>query len=202
MNFEGFKLRSAVFDSKYKLKKETISFDSRNNSNYSFLVFDIGHNALDIVGFFKYGDIILFSGPVENELHQLISGRTQSPSTLARVAYDRRFYLYEEKLDILVNDDEYSFKIDGVGPEAIKLTTQVTYDDIATSDRSLEVLLRNLIEDLYRRKLNDESFLKKVEKDWDDENRYNQKLDEAVSKEEAEKIRKRKELEEFLKKEI
>jgi len=164
---------------------------------YEFIIHDIGHNALDIVAFFKYRKIVSSQGPIENQLNQLIS-KTSNDSVLRRVAFDRKYYLYNENVNVDIYGDDYTFKIDGIGPEAIKITIQITYGEIVTSNNALESILRDLITTIYHDELNDAELIEKINFEWNKEEAEKQKIREEVQREEEIRAQKQKELEEFL----
>ena len=149
MEYEGFRLMSFIFENKYKLEKERFSLSGDSDAVYDFFIDVVGHNALDISTFCRYTEIATLSNQVEKNLHQLISYNAKLASTLASEAADKAYRLYGEKIRINVGDINYIFSIDGVGPKAIKMTCQITYDEIASSDKPLESYLRELINKLY-----------------------------------------------------
>lgn len=197
MDYEAFKLRSVIFDNKFRIERKHVEFDS-GISSYEVLVHDIGHNALDIVGFFKYFQIVSSVGPIEKELHNLIASRTKSASVLQRVAFERRHYIYDEKIHVDIDGEDYIFKIDGIGPQAVKITVQITYDEIANSTKPLESKLRKLINTLYQGPLNNKATLDKINDTWQKEEAHKQKVHEEVLKDEEIRAQKQKELEDFL----
>ena len=197
MDFEAFKLRSVIFDNESRIEKKRVEFEC-GNLTYEFIVLDIGHNALDIVGFFRYFQIVSSIGPIEMQLHNLIASRTNNAEVLKDVAFKRRHHLFDEKIRADVDGQEYFFKIDGIGPQAVKITVQITYDEIANSQKPLEVKLRDLITHLYQGPLNNKVTLEKIEDNWQKEEAHKQKIHEEVLKEEEIKAQKQKELEDFL----
>ena len=144
MDYEAFKIRSVIFDNRFKIDNKSIFFESEN-FNYKFSVMGIGHNALDISTFSRYSNIISSSGPIEKQLDRLIGSTSTNYSVLKSAALKRKRYLLDEKIIVNLNNQDYTFKIDGVGPQAIKITTQITYDEITTSDKPVESTLRDLI---------------------------------------------------------
>lgn len=197
MQFEAFKLRSVIFENKFKIDGKKFEVEGKLLP-YEFIIHDIGHNALDIVAFFKYRKIVSSPGPIENQLNQLIS-KTSNASVLRRVAFDRKYYLYNENVNVDIYGDDYTFKIDGVGPEAIKITIQITYDDIVTSNNALESILRDLITTIYHDELNDAELIEKINLMWNKEEAEKQKIREEDPREEEIMAQKQKELDEFLK---
>ena len=197
MKYEGFKLRYFIFQNTYKLERKCFSLFGDSNAVYEFMIHDIGHNALDISAFFKYKDIASRSNSVEKDLHNLISPRANLAATLASEANDKYYRLYNQKVDVRIENVNYSFKIDGVGPKAIKMTYQVTYDDIAASKNPLESHLYGIINDYYP--LDNPATIKKINEEWKEKVEKQKELEEQILKEEDLKRKKQKELEEFLK---
>ena len=199
MEYEGFKLKGVIFDKKYLLERECFSFKTEFGSKYEFIIHDIGYNALTIAGFFKYPDIIHSAGKIENQLHELIEDRATNPVSLANVADKRKYYLYGEKIYVNVDNGEYTFEITGIGPYAIKISMDITYDEIATSNKPLEVILKDFIENIYASKFNDRELTRKIDKQWQNELEEKRKVEEEIAQDKAWKRQKQKELEEFLK---
>ena len=197
MEYEAYKLREVIFDNRYRLERKRVSLES-GLSTYEFIVHDIGHNALDISGFFRYYEIAGSSGSIEEQLHDIIAGRTNNASVLKRVADERKHYIYDEKVYLDVYGYEYTFKIDGIGPQAVKISIQVTYDEIASSNKPLESMLRDIINTLYSSSLDNERLINEIREKWETEEADKQKIRDAVLKEEEIKRQKQKELEDFL----
>lgn len=197
MEYEAYRLRGVIFDNRYRLERKKVSLES-DMSTYEFIVHDIGHNALDISGFFRYYEIVGSSGSIEEQLHDIIAGRTNNASVLKRVADERKHYIYDEKVYLDVDGYEYTFKIDGIGPQAVKISIQVTYDEISSSNKPLESMLRDIINTLYSSSFNNERLIKEIREKWETEEADKQKIRDAVLKEEEIKRQKQKELEDFL----
>ncbi|WP_407416016.1 hypothetical protein [Methanobrevibacter sp.] len=197
MDYEAFKIRSVIFANHFKIDKKPIFFES-GNFNYKFLILDFGHNALDISSFSRYSDIISSSGPIEKKLDRLIGSTSTNSSVLKSTALKRKRYLLDEKITVNINGQDYFFKIDGIGPQAIKITTQITYDEITTSDKPVESTLRDLIYTLYRGQLNNKLTLEKIEAEWQSKEAHNHKVHEEVLREEREReLKKKKVMEEL-----
>ena len=197
MDYEAFKIRSVIYGNRFKIDNKSIFFESEN-FNYKFSVMGIGHNALDISAFSRYSNIISSSGPIEKQLDRLIGGTSTNYSVLKSAALKRKRYLLDEKIIVNLNNQDYTFKIDGVGPQAIKITTQITYDEITTSDKPVESTLRDLIYTLYQGQLNNKVTLERIENEWLDKEAYRHDIHEEVLREEREKeLKKRKVMEEL-----
>ncbi|SDA64995.1 hypothetical protein SAMN02910315_01933 [Methanobrevibacter millerae] len=197
MEYEGFRLRSFIFQDKEKIHGKRFSLQGDSNATYDFNIHGVGHNALDVTAFCNYEKIARNSNRMEKDLHYLIDYRAKLASTLASEANNRAYRIYEEKIKVNIEDIDYTFIIDGVGPKAIKMTCQVTYDEIATSHRPLESYLKNLISSTYR--MDDPELISKIDREWAQDFEEKKKRRQQTIKDEEERRRKREELEEFLK---
>ncbi len=201
MEYEAFKLKNIIFTNRYRLGHYSFSFSNRNDSLNKLIILDVGNITLTVAQFFKYRELTSPQSSVEEYIHKLIS-KTSDPYILARVASKRKWYLYDEIVPVMINGKEYNFKIDGIGEWAVKISMEVTYDEIAASQNPLERILKNVIEIEYSYKFNDEYLLEEIDKKWEEEIAYKKFINDEVFKEDEEILRKRRELEEFLKKEI
>jgi hypothetical protein len=198
MQYEAFKFRSIIFWDKSRIIKHHISVIS-DNDIYDFIIDAAGHNAVDIVGFFKYREIINSNASIQRQLHEAISSRIINPRVLKDMAFENRFDIYGSKVYLRVDGYTYAFKIDGIGPQAIKISTQITYDEITTSDDEIESILRGVIMDKYVSKFNDAAFIRKVDAEWEENEAHKNAVMDEVKKEEEIRRRKQEELERFLK---
>lgn len=71
---------------------------------------------------------------------------------LAKKAQDNKAGLKRQFINIPIGDEEYSFKISGIGGKSVKLEKFVKYDDIieaieAGNDNGLEAMIKQIIED-------------------------------------------------------
>ena len=197
MEYEAFKFRSVIFWDKSRLIRHHISVVSYGGL-YDFIIDSAGHNALDIVAFFKYREIINSNNTLEKQLHEIISSRITNPRVLKDTAYENRFDLYNTKVYFKVNGYTYTFKVDGIGPQAVKITAQITYDDIVFSNNEIESSLRSVIKDKYSSKFNDAVFIKRVDTEWEENEAHKNEVKKEVMKEEEIRLQKQKELEDFL----
>ena len=119
MDYEGFKLKSFIFQKRHLLEKKHFSLPGDCDEVYDFMIDVVGHNALDISTFSKYGDIARRSNRMEKDLHYLISYNAKLASTLAIEAAEKAYKLYDERIDININNVDYTFKIETYLSDAI-----------------------------------------------------------------------------------
>lgn len=189
MNFEGYKLRGCIFKAKSEI--ENYRFDN-------FTVEFVGENGLGIVKYCKYRDIINDSDITERQLHKIIDYSASRGDELKDEAIYNKFNLFEKKVDVEYFGDTYSFEIKGVGPQAIKLTRNFTYDEIAECGDEVSELLYSTIHDRYLQYLEDDVLIKTLKETWQKEESDKKRRLEKVKKEEEIRRKKQQELEEFL----
>ena len=71
---------------------------------------------------------------------------------LQKKALDYKTGLKKQYVNILIGDEEYRFRISGIGAKSVKLEKYVKYDEIfeaieAGNDNGLEAIIKQLIED-------------------------------------------------------
>lgn len=198
MKYESFKYRSMIFWDKSRIINHHISVVS-GNGIYDFIIDDAGHNAITIVGFFRYREIISSDASIQRQLHEAISARIANPNILKDTAFENKFDIYGTKVYLEVNGRTYGFQIDGIGPQAIKISTQITYDEITSSENEIESILRGVIKDKYASKFNDAAFIRKVDSEWNEKEAHMNEVRDEVKREEEIRRRKQEELERFLK---
>lgn len=71
---------------------------------------------------------------------------------LQKKALDYKPGLKKQYVNILIGDEEYRFRISGIGAKSVKLEKYVKYDEIfeaieAGNDNGLEAIIKQLIED-------------------------------------------------------
>ena len=71
---------------------------------------------------------------------------------LAKKAQDNKAGLKRQFVNIPIGDEEYGFKISGIGAKSVKLEKFVKYDDImeaveSGNDFGLEAMIKQIIED-------------------------------------------------------
>ncbi|MBE6497557.1 MAG: hypothetical protein E7Z81_04685 [Methanobrevibacter sp.] len=71
---------------------------------------------------------------------------------LAKKAQDNKVGLKRQFVNIPIGDEEYGFRISGIGAKSVKLEKFVKYDDImeaieSGNDYGLEAMIKQIIED-------------------------------------------------------
>ena len=71
---------------------------------------------------------------------------------LAQKAQDNKAGLKKQYVNIPIGDEEYGFRISGIGAKSVKLEIFVKYDDIieaieSGNDNGLEAMIKQIIED-------------------------------------------------------
>jgi hypothetical protein len=71
---------------------------------------------------------------------------------LAKKAQDNKVGLKKQFVNIPIGDEEYGFRISGIGAKSVKLEKFVKYDDImeaieSGNDYGLEAMIKQIIED-------------------------------------------------------
>ena len=71
---------------------------------------------------------------------------------LAKKAQDNKIALKRQYVNIPIGDEEYGFRISGIGAKSVKLEKFIKYDDIfeaieAGNDNGLEAMIKQIIED-------------------------------------------------------
>ena len=75
-----------------------------------------------------------------------------NPQDLATKAQDNKAGLKRKYINIPIGDDEYGFRISGIGDKSVKLEKFVKYEDIfeaieSGNDNGLEAMIKQIIED-------------------------------------------------------
>ena len=75
-----------------------------------------------------------------------------NPQDLATKAQDNKAGLKRKYINIPIGDEEYGFRISGIGAKSVKLEKFVKYDDIfeaieSGNDNGLEAMIKQIIED-------------------------------------------------------
>lgn len=197
-----------TFDiNKYKLKHIISVKDGKLNYNsvlisidgeiYSFRIEEVKSEIIELVSYFKYGEIKLASGPLEKTLKGYTFGKTRGELSDYEV-YNIRF----SKFKIEHDGKQYELEITGVGPKAVKVSLFLRYDIIENEDTYLEKELKEMILDKYTDIiLNNKNYQDKIiemEEEYNKRKAKQDKIREEVRREQEEKERKRRELEELL----
>ena len=75
-----------------------------------------------------------------------------NPQDLATKAQDNKAGLKRKYINIPIGDEEYGFRISGIGAKSVKLEKFVKYEDIfeaieSGNDNGLEAMIKKIIED-------------------------------------------------------
>lgn len=189
MEFEAFRLRECI--SKDKSRIDKFRFDD-------FVVNLIGENALVIVRYYRYNSIVKDYDISQRQLHEMISADSVFGRQLKDEAFYNRYNLYDQKIDLEYAGDSYSFEIKGVGPQAIQLSRNFTYEDIVNADDSLSLRLNSIIQEKYLGFLKDKRLSNSLYETWQKEELEREKRMKQILEEERIRIIKQQELEEFL----
>ena len=84
-----------------------------------------------------------------------------NPEELKEKAIANKPGLRKQYVNIPVGDEEYGFRISGIGAKAVKLEKYVKYDDIfeaieSGNDNGLEAMVKQIIEDYEEEVVEDE----------------------------------------------
>lgn len=166
-------------------------------SEYKFKVDEVKTEIIELIHFFKYGEVKLAMGSLEKKLKDFTYGKTYSDLNDHEI-YEIRFSKFKAEIE----GKTYEFEITGVGPTALKVSLFLKYDEIEKEETSLEKTLKEIIIDEYIDLIKDNEVnqrkLKEIKKEYDEQQGEQERIREEVRLEQEEKERKRKELEELL----
>ena len=165
--------------------------------SYTFKIDQVRTEIIELVDYFKYGEVKLAGGPLEQTLKGFTYGKSHNELNEHEI-YEIRFSKFKAEIE----DKEYEFEITGVGPTALKISLFLRYDIIEKEETSIEKALKELIleeyGDLIYDNASNQEKLKELKKEYEEESVKQEKIHEEVLREEKEKERKRRELEEML----
>lgn len=198
MSFElgEYKLKHIVSLEEGLLEGTRIEIPIEGKS-YSFKIDQVRTEIIELVDYFKYGEVKLAGGPLEQKLKGFTYGKSHNELNEHEI-YEIRFSKFKAEIE----NKEYEFEITGVGPTALKISLFLRYDIIEKEETSIEKALKELIleeyGDLIYDNASNQEKLKELKKEYEEESAKQEKIHEEVLREEKEKERKRKELEEML----
>ena len=198
MSFElsEYKLKHIVSLEEGLLENTRLEIPIEGKS-YTFKVDQVKTEIIELVDYFKYAEVNLAGGPLEQILKGFTYGKSHNELNEHEI-YEIRFSKFKAEIE----DKEYEFEITGVGPTALKVSLFLRYDVIEKEETSLEKTLKELILDEYSDLIYDnvshQEKLKELKKEYEDKQAEQEKIREEVRKEQEEKERKRRELEEML----
>lgn len=163
-------------------------------SEYNFKIDEVKTEIVELIQFFKYGEVKSAKGSLEKKLKDFTYGKSYNDFNEHEI-YEIRFSKFSEKID----GKTYDFEITGVGPTALKVSLYLRYDEIEKKETTLEKTLKEIILKEYSDLIKDnQNKLKEMKKEYDEEHQKQAKIREEVRREQAEKERKMRELEERL----
>lgn len=166
-------------------------------SSYTFKIDDVKTSIIELISFFKYGEIKLAMGPLEQKLKDFTYGKNYNDFNEHEI-YEIKFSKFKAEIE----GKDFEFDITGVGPTAIKVSLYLRYDIIEKEETSVTTELKELILNEYGDLVsNNESYqekLKELKKESEEVEAEQERIRDEVRREQEEKERKRKELEEML----
>lgn len=164
---------------------------------YIFKIDEVKSEIIELVDYFKYGEVRLAIGSMEKKLKNFTYGKSYSDLNDHEL-YDIRFSKFKAEIE----GKQYEFEITGAGPTALKVSLFLRYDNIEKEETSLEKVIKELILDEYSDIINDnityQEKLKEIKKEYEHKQAEQEKIREEARLEQAEKERKWRELEERL----
>ncbi len=151
------------------------------DKKYAFRIFKAKNAIMEFGVFLPYSSLKDSEGPIERSLNEMIYPNI--------IDYERFFsenFYFEP--EFFIDDEEYTLKIAGEGPIALKLVMDLTYSEINSSNRPIEKKLRNFIISFYKYKMKMDpnlknEFEKVLEKEKDKEMRKEERLKKVREKE-------------------
>ena len=151
------------------------------DKKYAFRIFKAKNAIMEFGLFLHYSSLKDSDGPIERSLNEMIYPNI--------IDYERFFsenFYFEP--EFFIDDEEYTLKIAGEGPIALKLVMDLTYSEINSSNRPIEKKLRNFIVSTYKHQMNIDpdlknKFEKVLENEKEKEKRKEERLKEVREKE-------------------
>ena len=165
-------------------------------SIYPFRIEEVKSQLIEIIDFFEYLDVKLAGGPLEAELKGFTYGKTRN-----ELSDNEVFKIRFSKFIMEIDEKDYEFEISGVGPKALKVSLYLKYDDIDKAENYIESQLKEIILDQYTPLFKDRYYQEKlieIKNESDKQEAEQAKLKDEVRREQEEKERKWRELEERL----
>ena len=196
MELEAYILKGCISENKYRIKNN--HFNIIEGTINEFIIDNAGYNALTIISYYKYEEIFNSNNSTEKQLHELISSDARSAHYLKEEALDNQLDIYNQKVSVDIGKDSYSFEIKGVGPIAIKISKEFTYDEIIKANDVICKELKDICYKKYSNNLNDINLTSNLQNEWKEDYKQKQELRSKTLEEEEIRRQKQKELEEFL----
>ncbi len=141
INLNEYPVKVVVSGDKSLILNKQFSEDIENYS-YDFKIFNVRESIMEVGVFIRYPSIKGSPKPIERSLDELIG---YSTGDLPYVFEQYRF----SKVYFTIGDVEYSLKIIGVGPFALKLVMDVSFSEIEDEKGPLEKSLKDFILNFY-----------------------------------------------------
>lgn len=180
MRLEDYDIQLIVKSDKDILNNQTLPIEIEDKK-YTFRIFKAKNAIMEFGVFLPYSSLKDSEGPIERSLNEMIYPNI--------IDYERFFsenFYFEP--EFFIDDEEYTLKIAGEGPIALKLVMDLTYSEINSSNRPIEKKLRNFIISFYKYKMKMDpnlknEFEKVLEKEKDKEMRKEERLKKVREKE-------------------
>lgn len=141
INLNEYPIRLVVSGNKSLIINKEIT-ENIENYNYNFKIFNVLEGIMEVGVFIRYSSILDSPKPIEKSLAELIG---YSTGDLEYIFEQYRF----SKVNFTMDDVEYSLKIIGVGPVALKLILDVSFSEIDDERGPLEKSLKDFILNFY-----------------------------------------------------
>lgn len=141
INLNEYPIRLVVSGNKSLIINKEIT-ENIENYNYNFKIFNVLEGIMEVGVFIRYSSILDSPKPIEKSLAELIGYSTGD------LEYIFEQYRYS-KVNFTMDDVEYSLKIIGVGPVALKLILDVSFSEIDDERGPLEKSLKDFILNFY-----------------------------------------------------
>lgn len=141
INLNEYPIRLVVSGNKSLIINKEIT-ENIENYNYNFKIFNVLEGIMEVGVFIRYSSILDSPKPIEKSLAELIGYSTGD------LEYIFEQYRYS-KVNFTMDDVEYSLKIIGVGPVALKLILDISFSEIDDERGPLEKSLKDFILNFY-----------------------------------------------------
>ena len=141
INLNECPVKVIVSSDKSLILKKDFAVDIENYS-YNFKIFNILESIMEVGIFIRYSSIMDSPKPIEKALAELVN---YSTGDLPYIFEDYRY----SKVYFTIDGVEYSLKIIGVGPMALKLIMDISFPEIEEGKGPLEKVLKDFILKFY-----------------------------------------------------
>ena len=195
-DISNFKLKHIVSIQPELIENKTFILNI-DDDVYSFKVERAASKIIELFHFFKYHEINSSSGSIEKKLKGFTYGKSFN-----NLSQNEIYNIRSSNFYLSVEGDKHEFEITGVGPIAVKVSLFLKYDEIESLKNKSVLRIKQELLDVYTPLLEkNQSYqnkLIKINEDYEKQIAKDNAIQNEIEKEEAEKERKRKELEEML----